>query len=205
MKIEKLIKSKKVPDRWLIELEGGETLFADIAVIADSGIYEGKELSDEELSSLRAASSAASAKARALRILGARQLSKKEMTDKLLSKGETEKDTAEAVDFLERIGALDDKEYAAVIVRHYAAKGYGGRRIRDELYKRGVPRDLWEDALSEMPEEKSALDSIIASRAKGSMDRKELKKLTDMLMRRGFSWDEIKEALERNRVNADEE
>ena len=37
--------------------------------------------------------------------------------------------------------------YAAQVVRYYSAKGYGERKLRDELYRRGVPRELWDEAL----------------------------------------------------------
>ena len=47
---------------------------------------------------------------------------------------------------------LDDEEYAGQIVRHYSAKGYGERRIREELYRRGIPREYWKDALAQQPE-----------------------------------------------------
>ena len=46
----------------------------------------------------------------------------------------------------------DSEEYAAMIVRHYSAKGYGENRIKAELSRRGIARELWEDALVFLPE-----------------------------------------------------
>ena len=62
-----------------------------------------------------------------------------------LVSGEQE-DAAAAVAWLEDIGALDDAAYAASVARHYAAMGYGPVKIRDEFYRRGVPKDLWDEA-----------------------------------------------------------
>ena len=40
---------------------------------------------------------------------------------------------------LEELGFLNDASYAEQVVRHYSAKGYGLRKLRDELYRRGCP------------------------------------------------------------------
>jgi len=200
VKVEKLIQSKNVPGRWYAELENGESVRVGTAQVADFSLYAGRELSDDELASLRASASETNAKARALRILGSRMMSRREIADRLREKGETEEDTENAVEFLGRIGALDDAEYAAAIVRQYSSRGYGPGRIRGELSRRGVPRELWDGALAQMPESGETLDGLVRARLRPGADKKEVKKLTDMLLRRGYGWEEIKEALERNRA-----
>ena len=60
-----------------------------------------------------------------------------------MQKGAEADDAGAAAEYLENIGALDDAAYAAMLVRHYSAQGCGSARIRDELYRRGVPRELW--------------------------------------------------------------
>ena len=74
--------------------------------------------------------------------------------------------------------------------------------MRDELFKRKVPRELWDEALEELPEQDDAVDRLLRSRLRGAdpEDRTALKKATDALLRRGFSWEEIKTAVERYRV-----
>ena len=197
-KVTKLTESKNVKDRWYADIEGGESLKINLAIIADYSIFTGRELSEEELSSLRAAASRMNAKARALRILGVRAMSRRELTDRLTEKGETPEDAEEAADYLESLGFLDDARYAESISRHYTQKGYGRARVRQELFRRGVPKELWEGALAELPEEPEAIDALIERRLRGAEpDRKELKRLTDMLLRRGFSWGEIRSALNR--------
>ena len=128
-------------------------------------------------------------------MINARALSKAELQEKLLQKGETEQNAAMAAAWLEELGFLDDREYAKMLVRHYSAKGYGLGRIKNELYHRRVPKELWEEALLEMPDPSGAVDQFLAAKLKGTVpDKAELKKLSDALLRRGFSWDEIKSA-----------
>ena len=205
MKLLKLVQSKKSPDRWYAELESGESLRVGLSEIAALSLYAGRELSEEETEKLRAGSANFSAKERSLRLLSSRQMSRKELEKKLREKGAAEEDIASAADLMERIGALNDNEYAAAIVRHYSKRGYGKGRITQELFRRGVEKELWEEALSELPVETDAIDVLISRRLKGrAPEGEEKKKLCDMLLRRGYSWTEIKEALNRYGANTEE-
>lgn len=88
----------------------------------------------------------------AMKILERRDVSRKMLVDRLTEKGAAPEEAQEAADWLCSLGLLDDARYAGLVVRHYAGKGYGPRRIREELYRRGIPKPLWEPALEELPE-----------------------------------------------------
>ena len=198
MKITKLTKSQRVPDRWYMDTEDGESLAVTLNLIADYSLYTGRELTGEELAALRGDAAKAATKARAFRMLEAKRLSKKELTDRLLKKGETEENARETVEYMEDLGAVNDEDYARAIVEHYSARGYGAGRMKDELYKRGIPRELWQGALESLPEDTDALDALIKKRLAGHEDDpKALKRVTDMLLRRGYNWGEVKNALSR--------
>jgi hypothetical protein len=79
------------------------------------------------------------AKKRALRLLDRRDMSKKELIDKLIEKGESPEDAHSAASRMEELGLLSDERYAAMVARHYASKGYGRRRIEAELHRRAAP------------------------------------------------------------------
>ena len=100
---------------------------------------------------------------------------------------------------MEELGYLNEPEYAGRIVQHYARKGFGERKIRDELYRRGVPRELWDEALAQIEEEDNvfAIDAFLEKKLKGSHDPKDVKRASDALARRGFAWPEISDALRR--------
>lgn len=103
-------------------------------------------------------------------------------------------------DRLSDLGLLNDGEYARTVVRHYAAKGYGPRKIRDELYRRGVPREYWEDAMEEREPDERQIDKLARQKLRGAEPTREnLKKVSDYLARRGYGWEEISAALDRLR------
>ena len=138
------------------------------------------------------------ARNRALRLLDKRDYSRKMLLDKLTEKGISPADAEEAADWLCSVGLVDDRRYAGLVVRHYAAKGYGERRVRDELYRRGVPKELWDEALAEMPEQDDTLDRLIRSKLGGKeLSKENLSRVSAALQRRGYGWQEIREAIER--------
>lgn len=193
-----LIKSKKIKDRFYAEFDSGEKLTITINHIADFGIYTGKSFSEEEFESLRESAGDTQLKSRALRILGSRNMSRGELIARLTQKGEDPVKTEETADWLEKIGALDDREYAGLIVRHYAAKGYGLAKIKEELYRRKIPEELRSEALQEAPESGERPYELLQNRLRGrEMSREEIGKAANYLYRRGFSWDEIKSAVNR--------
>jgi len=198
MKITKMTPSKRIPDWYYAELEDGTSLRVNVALIADYSLYTGRELTEAETESLKADAARVSVKTRALRIIGARPMSRKELTDRLVQKGETAEAAEEAVDWLESAGLLDDREYAGMVVRHYAAKGYGGAKLREEMYRRGVPKDLWEEALAQAPDPEEILDRLAAEKLRGKKpDRKEMKRITDGLLRRGYTWEQVRRAVDK--------
>ena len=135
-----------------------------------------------------------------MRILSARAFGERELYERLVEKGEAEADAAETVAWLAELHVLDDAEYAAMLVRHYGAKGCGPRRIREELRRRKLPPELWDEALEQLPEQDGALDRLLRARLRGkdpAEDPAAVKKATAALLRRGFGWEEIKAALER--------
>lgn len=199
MKLAKLTKSARSAERYCAELDSGERLAIDLNAVAGLALYDGRELTEEELAALREYSKRFGAKERALGMLEKRQMSRRELIKKLIEKGEDEKSAEYAADLMERIGAVNDREYAGAVARHYTRLGYGAGRVRQELMRRGVDRELWAEAIEEAPENTEKLDAVLERKLRNAdlSDRKEVKKATDMLLRRGFSWSEIKEALGR--------
>ena len=199
MVIEELKPSKRVRDRWLAVLEDGSILRVSRNQIADFALYAGRELSEEEADRLLEAIENENFRSYALRVVTETPKSRN-MLLKLLGEKNCQPERAEEIaDWLEDIGLLNDGRYAADVVELYARKGYGQRKIRDELYRRGVPRELWDEALEQIEEEDSAaaIDAFLEKKLKGSHEPKDVKRASDALARRGFSWPEISDALRR--------
>lgn len=137
------------------------------------------------------------AKARALKILERRDFSRKMLFDKLTEKGVADADAEEVADWLRGLGVVNDERFAGLIVRHYAAKGYGERRIREELYRRGIDRELWDAALEELTGSDERLDRLLGAKLRGDASPENLQRTQNYLLRRGYSWEDIREATER--------
>ena len=191
------------PGRVTVTLCGGEEIKTTLNVITDLRLYSGRELDEEELKALRAASASALARNRAMELLSRRPMSEKELVDKLIRKGEDQETAADCARWLREKGFLDDESYAAAVARHYAAKGYGPGRVRAELSRRGVDRELWDDTIQAMPENTDRLDRFIAARLTDPEDRDQIRKVSAALCRRGYSWEDIRSAL--GRFNAESE
>ena len=193
------------PGRVTVCFEDGTEIKSSLNVVTDLRLCSGKDLDETEMSTLRSASGRSAARDRALEMVSRRMMSGKELRDKLIQKGESEENADYCVSWLSENGFLNDETYAAAVARHYAAKGYGAGRVRSELSRRGISRELWEDALDAMPEPDSKLDRLIASKLKDPNDRDAVRKLSGALYRRGYSWDEIRSALARYNAETDEE
>lgn len=198
MRIEEVKKSERKKGRFLVRLEDGNILRVTEEELLRFGLRAGMELDGEAMEAVAASVRASSAKAAAANMIGSRALSKRELTRRLVKKGNEEADAQAAADWLEDIGAVDDAGYAAALARHYGGKGYGPARVREELRRRGVDRELWDEALEEMPEAAEILDALIRKKCQGELsDPKEKKRVSDGLLRRGFGWSDVKAAMGR--------
>lgn len=214
MKITRLEPSIHVAERWLVFLENGDILRVSENEVVSFALYAGMDLTQERAEELKAAAGRSAARSKALDYISHRPLSRKELFDKLTARPRDKEksplctpDEAGAVcDWLEDLGYLNDAEYARTLVRHYSAKGYGEYKVKDELFRRGVPRQYWEEAISETQEPEEGIDTFLQKRFKGrSPDQKELKKAADALARRGYHWNDIREGLNRCGAAIDEE
>lgn len=198
MRIEELKPSKRVQGRWLAVLEDGSILRVGEGEVIDFALYAGKELTQEEGEQLAASARRTGLKEKTLELLTRKPMSRKELERKLVEWEAGEEEIASLCARMEELGFLNDAAYAVQVVRHYSQKGCGEHKLRDELYRRGVPRDLWEDALAQAAEPADAIDAFLRKKLAGKEpDRKELKKVSDALMRRGYGWEEISAGLRR--------
>ena len=192
------------PGRVTVTLCGGEEIKTTLNVVTDLRLYSGRELDEEELKELYRASRSALARNRAMELLSRRPMSEKELVDKLMGKGEDEETARDCARWLRENGFLDDEAYAAAVARHYAAKGYGPGRVRAELSRRGVDREMWDGTIDAMPENTEKLDRFIASRLTDPEDREQIRKVSAALYRRGYSWEDIRSALGRFHAETEE-
>ena len=198
MRIERVEASKHKRGRVLVFLADGACLKITEQELLDFGLRAGDELDQGTLGRLKEAAGVSNVKATAADLIGKRAMSRRDLERKLKEKGASEADARYAAEWLEAIGAINDAEYAALLARHCADLGYGPARVREKLYEKGVPRELWDDALDQLPDPSAAIDRFLESKLRGRLpEEKEKKRLTDALLRRGYAWGDVKSAWNR--------
>ena len=197
MIIQDLKPSKHIQGRWLVMLEDGSVLRVGENEVVQFSLCRGKTLTEELAQQLLDSARRSGLKEKALTLLARKPHSRKELERKMGEWEAAEEEINQICQRMEELGFLDDRRYAAQVVCHYSGKGYGARRLRDELYRRGIDRELWDEALEQGMAPGDAIDEFLEKKLKGSREAKELKKASDALARRGYSWSEISEGLRR--------
>ena len=167
MRIDRIEKSKHKQERVLVFLEGGDLLRITGAELLRFGLYKGMDLPPELVVELQAAAQKSELKQTAARMASGQMLSKKEVRRRLIKKR------------CRPAGGRGDGRLAGiagrggrcrvrrVIVRHYGAMGYGAGRVRQELHRRGVPKELWDAALEQLPPPEEAIRKFLAGKLRG--------------------------------------
>lgn len=196
MKIEAL---KTAPDRagrYWVTFADGTKMGLYRQTVEDFGLYAGKELEDGELERLRTEAGRMSAKMRAVRIVSATSVSRRDLEQRLVRKGENPEQAREAVDWMENLHLVDDRATAEQVVNACISKGYGLARAKQALYEKRIPKQYWQEVLADYPDQSEKITAFLQSRLDADSDEKEVKRAIDALLRRGHSYGAIRRALD---------
>ncbi len=136
--------------------------------------------------------------------MAASAVSKKDLQQRLVQKGEDPHQAAEAVAWMEEMHLVDDGETARQIVSRCISKGYGLARAKQALFEKKIPKQYWEKALADYPDQTEPILRFLRSKISDPSDDKQVKKAVDALLRRGHSYANIRAALRRLDVDEDE-
>lgn len=166
-----------------------------------------KEINEEELTELLDAVSFRRAYNKGLDFLSRRPYGTKELIKKLCEKGHEKVSAEKACERLTELGLLNDEEFARILANDLLErKNYSIKRIKQELTFRGIDREIVEntvDLLDNEPENRIIL--IIKKKYINKLgDEKGRKRTIDALIRLGYSYSDIKSALN-NLTEFDEE
>ena len=181
--------------RYYVKFEDGSTLRLYRQTMEDYAIFVGRERDDNEIERLHTDAGKMSAKMRATRILASTDVSKRDLKQRLIQKGENPEHSAEAVAWLEDLNLVDDARTAEILVRRCAAKEYGLARAKQMLYEKRIPKEYWDDALADYPDQSEYIVSYLEKT--DISDSKSARKAIDALIRRGHSYAQIKKAMGR--------
>ena len=165
--------------------------------VEDFGLYSGLELTEAEMTKLKKAAGEMSAKMRAVRIVAATSVSKKDLEQRLLQKGETRADAQNAVAWMSDMQLVDDRKTADQVVAKCIFKGYGLSRAKQALFEKRIPKEYWDEALADYPDQADAIMQYLQAHLSADADPRDVKKAIDALIRRGHSYGKIRCALDR--------
>lgn len=204
MRIKSLAASPDRAGRYRVVLEDDSVLRLYRQTVEDFGLYAGIELSDEQMQMLQTAAGEMSAKMRAVRIVAASSVSKRDLEHRLIQKGEDPVQAKAAVDWMSDMSLLDDGKTAQQIVSRCISKGYGLSRAKQALYEKRIPRELWDAALEGYPEQIDKIMDFLESRLGDAPSDQEVKRAIDALLRRGHSYGSIRRAMQEMTMDSKE-
>ena len=190
---------KKAPDRagrYWVTFSDGSRLGLYRQTVEDFGLYPGKELDEQELERLNVEAGKMSAKMRAVRIVSASSVSKRDLQQRLVRKGEDPEQAKAAVAWMEDLHLVDDRATAEQVVRSCIYKGYGLQRAKQALYEKQIPKAYWDEVLEDYPDQLGKIQDFLRARLDADSDEKQKKRAIDALIRRGHSYGAIKKAMD---------
>lgn len=157
-----------------------------------------KEINEEELTELIDTVSFRRAYNKGLDFLSRRPYGTKELIKKLCEKGHEKESVQKACERLTELGLLNDEGYARTLANDLLErKSYSIKRIKQELVFRGIDREIVEnivDTLDNDPQ-KSIIMLVKKKYINKLNDEKGKKRTVDALLRLGYSYSDIKNAL----------
>ena len=195
MKIESVSSQPDRAGRYKVCFDDGSVMRLYRHTMEDFGIYPGRELEQKEFSDLQEAAGEMSAKMRAVRIVSASSVSKKDLEQRLIQKGEDVRHAKDAVEWMSEMDLLDDRKTAQQIVYRCISKGYGVNRAKQMLYEKRIPKLYWDAALEDYPDQSEAIADYLSSHIHDPEDDKQIKKAIDALLRRGHKYGDIRRVL----------
>lgn len=182
--------------RYKIVFSDGSLMRLYKQTVQDYGLYSGLELDLQTFESLKEAAAKMSAKMRAVRIVSASSVSKRDLEHRLIQKGENPDNAKHAVSWLAEMNLLDDQKTAEQIVSRCIGKGYGLARAKQMLYEKRIPKEYWQDALADYPDQTDKIRAYLDAHLPEEPDVKTIKKVVDALIRRGHSYGTIRKVMD---------
>ena len=166
-------------------------------IVADYGLSSKREISEERFEEIMEASEKRKAFERGLYLLDYRDYSYKELFEKL-SVSYEEDICFYVTDRLAKLGMIDDRRYAENLARKLVeVKKYGPYRASQEMYRKGLDRELINEVLEKYSEDTvEMLYELIMKKYSNCLDdRDRLRKMKNALARLGYSFDDINRAV----------
>ena len=204
MIVTSIEQQKKDPDKYNVFVDGDFAFSLYMQDILFFKIKENCEIAEERYNYIINEVVYIKAQDKALNFLGYKMRTEKEMRDKLETYDYSEGVIERVMEFLLKYGYVDDFKYALSYIRQtQRLKPMGRLGIKMKLREYGVDDETIENAIleSDIDEVEDAYNLLIKKmRGKEEADEKEKKKYHDFLLRRGYSYDIIKDVFKRAEI-----
>ena len=197
--VTRITEHPRKPGRYIVDVDGREFAVVGADALADARIHVGVVMDDVCAARLGEAGEFAATYDRALNLLSFRARSARELRRRLIQKGEAADRVDKVIERLRELGLLDDAEFARQLVRSKVSAGASRRRVHQELFRRGVAREVADEAVTEVLEDEGISDADTIER----VARKKWKTLDGLdaatrrrrlyafLARRGYDADDV--------------
>ena len=196
MNITAIKQQERLKGRYSIYVDGKYAFSLSADALLDERLYNGQELDEQQLKAYKKLSQDDKAYGLALAYVMRRMRSRWEITDYFRRKGYDEGLSMQLIDRLENLGQVDDDKFAEAWVRNRRIlKPVSRRRLVQELRQKRVADSAIERALAEdEADERTVLRELVERKRRQTKYQDDMK-LMQYLARQGFSYDDIKNAL----------
>lgn len=178
-------------------IDGEYVMNLDAQTLIENRFDVGREIDDDELGEIIEKSNERRAKDKALWLISYRSHSKKELFDKL-RRDFDEYSAQKAVDRMQELGLINDGEFAKAYARKLVyGKKMSLRAAELELRRKGIDNITAEQVLSELEyDAQTQIIEFISKKYRNIEDEKVRRRAVAALQRKGYGWDDIKQAIE---------
>ena len=199
-KIIKIKRSTKYSDRIIIILDDKSVFRIPEDVFVLNILHEGDEVTKKEIQSYGKKMRLQEARDSANRLLGFRMRSIFEMKRRLKEKDFDQEEIDYTIQNLINKNFLNDEDFGRAFVKEKVQnKKIGPRALKKEIFQHNLPTELMESLIQEVYDEynpKALIELHLAKKRikkKTLINKKDKKRLTDFLIRKGFYWDSIRD------------
>ena len=199
MIVTQITEHPRKPGRYVVDVDGREFAIVTADALVDTKTRVGIVVDDAHAMRLRQAGEFVETYDRALNLLAFRARSSRELHRRLVQKGTAPELAEQVIAKLRDVGLVDDADFARQLTRSKLSGGASRRRVHQELFKRGVARDVADAAVDEVEEDEGLSDDASIER----VARKKWRTLVELdaatrrrrlygfLARRGFDSDDV--------------
>lgn len=204
MKITSIKQQVKNPERVSIFVDGKYEFSLSLDELVKHKLVSGQELDQGDVKKYKKISADGKLRMRSLEWLMNRPHSEREFRDYLYRKKVEPEQIESLVNEMTQKGYLNNAKFAAWFTELQARRGKSDRAIRAELFKKGISRELADEALpQEAGDETERLKAMIIKKQKLTRYKNDPEKLMCYLVAQGFSWQVVKEQLASNQIDVD--